>query len=389
MENVEIIKEILEKECERYELCKYGFVRDVELISCSMAEEYAGEMGENSFTTWKNGLVREFYIRHKYGLFYQSNQSSGKFYSLIKRLMSGVLSVTRKEHKGTTIDQELRVQRSRTIAFKLTSPLYETIYGHHFGKVQLFNTPVELEEYCKHCLDGYYPLDKNDLLEQLQSDDNELWAELLKVIHAITQRIVYSWGVSSARFNEVVEEISANTRMTFLKKLDEKAAERYQSATHLYNSLQEICRYKMHEMQKEEMRSESILFQADLKVCDVEDVAADMDLLALEEVDIHNDYELAQAIVQILCRREGELYDLLVGNEQQKVDILWKHVYSGKKYEELALEENPGLSGLRLYTRCAGMRQESKRAKNYLLRRIKLVIGYVQGDQTALKRLQL
>ena len=389
MENIEIIKEILEKECERYELCKYGFVRDIESVSCSMAGEYADEMGRKSFSAWKSGLVRDFYIRHKYSLFYQSNQSSGKFYLLIKRLMRGVLSATRKEYKQATIDHELHVQPSRTIAFKLTSPLYETIYGSHFAKVQLFSTPIELEEYCKHSLTEYYPLDKNALLEQLQSDDNELWGELLRVIQILTQRIVYSWGVSSARFNEIVEEISANTRMTFFKKLDGKVTERYQSATHLYNSLQEICRYKMHEMQKEEMRNESILFKADLKEYDVKDVAIDVDSLSLEDVDICNDYELAQAIVQILCRRQGELYDLLVGNEQKKIDILWKHVFGGKKYEELALEENPALHGLKLYTRCAAMRQESKRAKNYLLRRIKFVICYVQGDKTVLKRLQL
>lgn len=389
MENFEIIKEILEKECERYELCKYGFVCDVESASYSMAGEYADEIGQNSFSTWKNGLVRDFYIRNKYSLFFQSNQASGKFYSLIKRLMRGVLSTTRKEYKKTTIDQELRVQRSRTMAFKLTSPLYDTIYGNHFGNFQLFNTPIELEEYCKRSLKQYYPLDKNALLEQLQSNDNELWGELLKVIHAITQRIVYSWRISSVRFNEIVEEISANTRITFLKKLDEKVTERYQSATHLYNSLQEICRYKMYEMQKEEMRNESILFKEDLKDCDVEDVGAEMDSLSLEEVDIHDEYELAQAIVQILCRRQGELYDLLVGSERKKVNILWKHVFDGKKYEELALEEDPALNGIKLYTRCASMRQESKRVKNYLLRRIKLVICYVQGDKTVLKRLQL
>ncbi|MEG2127446.1 MAG: hypothetical protein RRY72_08280 [Bacteroides sp.] len=388
MDNIEIIKEILEKECERYELRKYGFIRDIESVYCSMACEYAGSLKHDSFSNWKNELVRDFYIRHKYSLFYQSNQGSGKFYSLIKRLMKGVLSVARHECRETTIDRELRVHYPSTIAFKLTSPLYEVIYGNHFGTVQLFNTPIELEEYCKNSLEQYYPLDKNTLLEQLQSNDNELWSELLKVIHAITQRIVYSWGVSRARFNEIVEEISANTRMTFLKKLDEKATERYQSGTHLYNSLQEICRYKMHELQKEEMRNEPVSFEEGWEDYDIEDVATDAELLSLEEVDVSNEYEMAQAIVQILCEGKGELYDLLIGKEQKKVDVLWQHIYCGRKYEELALEDNPGLKGLMLQTRCAGMRQENKRARNYLLRRIKLVICYVQGDKGTLKLLQ-
>lgn len=395
MTNKLLIEEILTKECERYELEKSGFVTDrrtavEELLAADNGSfPERGDCSLEDFMEWRSHLLRGWYSRKGFARFFCRKAEKRCVFRMVKRLLQNVLSRLRRKWAGITIDDELRLEEGRTVAFKLSSALFTELYSEICCSGTLYASPELLEETCARRAHEMFPLKYPLLYERLTAKDSEFWEEVWRLIRRFIRFLV----MEKKRMEDerTVEEVSMETVLSVQEQLEKGKLEQIVSAVHLLNSLQMTGRNKFREwLRAEERKQEEVsLEEEDVRWQElqyVDMVGADRidgRFAYLLEMNERNEYDVCCALAGVLDYGRGVVYEALVEGMQETVQVISMLYIENKKYEEIAWILYGGVDEKRL----ANLRKLVSRGKEYLKKRMTdLIVTYKQKGQVPFVR---
>ena len=296
----------------------------------------------------------------------------------MRRLSQNALSAIQRRQTEATIDEELKMEEGRTVAFRLSSALFTKFYQEICCNGTLFASPGELEKSCINGVCSLFPLDYASLYERLIAKDNEFWEEIWRLIHRFIRFLVVE---KSKEDEEAVKEVSMETVISVQEQLERGKLAQIVSARHLLNSLQMTGRNKFREwLRTEKKRQEEILLEdEDWQCLECQDSVVsgsekiDGRFAYLLEVNEKNEYDVCCALADILSYGHGRVYDELVGDMQDVAQAISMLYVENKRYEEIAWTLYGVSSGRKL----DNLRKSVSRGKEYLKKRMaNLIIEY-------------
>lgn len=378
-----LIEEIVAKECERYELEKNGFVADGREVAKELiAHSYAAMPEDGSleeFAGWKERLLNDWYIRKGFARFFRQKSGKRCMFGMVKRLLLNSVSRLRRRYTLSTIDDELKMQGGRTVAFKLSSAFFSKLYPEICCNETLFVSPSQLEEVCVDRIQTLFPLEYPLLYERLSAKDNEFWEELWMLIQRFVRFLVTEYKGKEER--ELVKEVSMETALSIQEQLEGGKLKQIVSASHLLNSLRMTCRNKLREsLRTEDKRKEEALLEEEdwlllehQKANVAETYGVDGRFAYLLEVNEKSEYDVCCALADVLSYGWGKVYEALVEGMQEMVLALSLLYVENKRYEEIARI----LYGEFNERQLAGLRKSVSRGKEYLKKRMaSLIVTY-------------
>lgn len=383
-----LIEEILTKECERYELEKNGFITDrhaaVEELLSGGDGFLPAECSLKEFMEWRSHLLHNWYSRRGFAAFFSRKAGEGCMSRMVKRLLQNVLSRLRRKQTGATVDDELRLEDGRTVAFKLSSALFGELYSEICCRGALYASPEQLEEVCVSRAQTMFPLKYSLLYARLSAKDSEFWEEVLRLIRRFVRFLV----IEKARTEDerAVEEVCMETVLSVQEQLDKGRLEQIVSAEHLLNSLQMTGRNKFREwLRAEERKQEEVLLEEDdtrwqesqcIEMVGSEKI--DGRFAYLLEVNEKSEYDVCCALADVLSYGHGEVYAAVAKGMEETVQVIVMLYVENKKYEEVAQL----LYGKVEKRRLANLRKLVSRGKEYLKKRMAdLIVVYKQKGQ--------
>lgn len=382
MTNNQLIEEIVTKECERYALEESGFVADrravvKELSSGSHASLLNG-CSLKEFGEWKERLLHDWYSRKGFAKFFRRKAEKHCMFRMVRRLSQNALYAIQRRQTEATIDEELKMEEGRTVAFKLSSGVFIKFYQEICCNVTLFVSPGELEKSCINGVRSMFPLEYASLYERLLAKDNEFWEEIWRLIHRFVRFLVVE---NSKEDEEAAKEVSMETVISVQEQLERGKLAQIASARHLLNSLQMTGRNKFREwLRTESKKSKEILLEdEDWQCLECRDSfvsgSEKMDgrFAYLLEVNEKNGYDVCCALADILNYGHGAIYDELVKGMEDVVQAISMLYVENKKYEEIAWTLY-GISGGR---KLDNLRKAVSRGKESLKKRmVNLITEY-------------
>lgn len=382
MTNNQLIEEIVSKECERYALEDSGFVADrlavVTELACSGHAVLSRECSLKEFGEWKEHLLSDWYARKGFAKFFRRKVEKHCMLNMVRRLSQNALAAIQRRQTEATIDEELKVEKGRTIAFKLSASLFAKFYREVCCNDILFASPAQLEASCADRVRSLFPLQYSSLYERLSVKDNEFWGEMWRLVHRFVRFLVLEKGNED---EEAVKEVSMETVMSVQEQLEHGRLDKIASARHLLNSLQMTGRHKFHEwLRAEGKRSQEVLLEdEDWQSLEGRDSAMygsekmDGRFAYLLEVNEKSEYDVCCALANVLSYGHGRVYDELVAGMEDIAQAISMLYVEHKKYEEIACALY-GASGGR---KSDNLRKSVSRGKEYLKKRmVNLIIEY-------------
>lgn len=382
MTNDQLIEEIVTKECERYALIENGFVADgrtaVKELACTSSAFLPDACSLEEFGEWKERLLNDWYSRKGFAKFFRRKAEKPDMFRMVRRLSKNALSAIQKKQAEATIDEELKVEEGRTVAFKLSSALFAKFYRETCCNGTLFISPGQVEKKCIDGIRSLFPLKYASLYECLSVKDNEFWEEIWRLIHRFVRFLVMEKGGED---EEAAKEVSMETVISVQEQLEKGKLAQIVSAYHLLNSLQMTGRNKFREwLRAEGKRSKEILLEdEDWQCLECRDAVmavsekVDGRFAYLLEVNEKDEYDVCCALTDILYYGYGSVYDELAEGMQDTVRAISMLYVENKKYEEIAFILY-GVSGGR---KLDNLRKSVSRGKEYLKKRmVYLIIEY-------------
>lgn len=378
-----LIEEIVAKECERYELEKNGFVTDRRAVARTLTVNSCAAMPEacspEEFVGWKERLLNDWYTRKEFARFFRQKAEKQCMFGMVKRLLLNTVSRLQRKHTMLTIDNELKVEGGRTVAFKLSSSFFSELYPEMCCNGTLFISPAQLEEVCANRIKALYPLTYPSLYERLLAKDNEFWEEIWVLMQRFVRFLVTKYKGSGE--GEAIKEVSMEAALSIQEQLEVGKLNPIASASHLLNSLQMTCRNKFRESLRaeEKKREETLLEEEDwlLLECQKVNVAEsdgmDGRFAYLLEVNEKSEYDVCCALADVLSYGRGAVYDALVEGMQEIVRVMSLLYVENKRYEEIARI----LYGEFNERQLTALRKSVSRGKEYLKKKMtSLIITY-------------
>lgn len=391
----DFIKELVEKECERYDLIAGGFITgsdEVTEVLLQALPDFTGvENAESAFIRWKETFCRDFYTQLDYAGFLRAAKNDKSYFRpLVKRLIRNILYDLRRKHTSVTIDEELKTEFPRTLAYQLSVPLFSSLYAVLADKRNLFVTPVQVEERCGQLARENFPLDFSALVDRLKKKDREFWNEIFAIIRRLAYGVLQSKFLTSDRRDEIAGEVSLESGTLLQRQLDDDELNHIQSAGYLRNYLRKVCFNKMQEYFKssDKFSKEELLGEEEWKAVDcisVEDEPSGN--IDLYDVDVTNKKELVAAIFSLLLGPDCRERQLLVGKDENKCRIFLMQIHQQMKYEDMACTLYGEMDGDQLKKTIVTLRQIVSRTRKVLIKRMVWLTGYLKGDKTMLNKL--
>lgn len=382
MTNIELIEEIITKQCERYALEDSGFVSDrlavVKELSCCAHAHLSASATLNEFARWKDRLLNDWYSRKGFSGFFRRKAEKPCMFGMVRRLVQHRLSVMRRQHTEATIDDELRVDKGRTVAFKLSLQLFKKFYRETCCSDALFASPGQLEQNCMDGMNSLFPLKYASFYERLSAKDDEFWQEIWRLVHRFVRFLVLD---KHNEDEEAVKEVCMETVISVHEQLERGRLAQIMSARHLLNSLQMTGRNKFHEwLRAEGKRSQEVLLEdEDWQGLEFRDTASpgyerlDGRFDYLLEVNDKSEYDVCCALVHVLTYGHGKVYQELVGGMEDVVQSISMRYVENKSYEEIATVLYGASGGRKLES----MRKSVSRGKEYLKKRMaNMIVEY-------------
>lgn len=375
-----LIEEIVAKECERYELEKSGFVTDRWAVARTLIVNPCAAMPEacspEEFVGWKERLLNDWYTRKEFACFFRQKAEKQCMFGMVKRLLQNTVSRLRRKHFMLTIDDELKVEGGRTVAFKLSSSFFSELYPEICCNGTLFISPARLEEACVSRVQATFPLEYSVVYERLSVKDNEFWEEIWLLIQRFVRFLVTEYKGSGE--GETIKEVSMEAALSIQEQLERGKLKPIASASHLLNSLQMTCRNKFRESLRaeERKREEALLEEEDwlFLECQKENVVEpdgmDGRFAYLLEVNEKSEYDVCCALADVLSYGRGEVYAELVEGMQETVQAMSLLYVENKRYEEIAQM----LYGKFNERQLATLRKTVSRGKEYLKKKMTSLI---------------
>lgn len=384
MTNTWLIEELVTKECERYELETNGFVTNRKAVINSLLNNSNSSIPPESntpkeFAEWKEQLLQEWYDREGFARFFRRKAEKHGMHRLVKQLLQNALSRFKGKYTSATIDNELKIENGRTVAFKLSSRFLNELYSELCRKETIFTSPGQLEAACVRQVHSLFPLPYAVLYERLSDKDNEFWEELWRLIRRFARFLVTDRQGKEEEEN--VKELSMETALSIQEQLERGKLRQITSAKHLLHSLQMTCRNKYHELlRSEEKKQEEILlneedwYQLEYKETDrinTENIEGRFDYLL--DINEKNEYEVCCALADVLSYGRGQVYESLTEGIRETAHILSMLYVEDKKYEEIA----DILYGTTDTRKLTNLRKSVSRGKEYLKKRMgNLIVSY-------------
>lgn len=379
MTNNQLIEEIVIKQCERYALEDSGFVSDRQ----AMVSELSSAMlpkgcSLKEFAEWKERLLTDWYSRKGFAQFFRRKAYKHCMIKMVKRLLQSMLSAIQRRQTEATIDDELKVEKGRTVAFKLSSSLFSKSYKEICCNGALFVSPGQLEMSCMEQMQSLFPLEYASLYERLTVKDDEFWEEIWRLVHRFVRFLVQE---KSHEDEEAVKEVCMETMISVQEQLNRGRLAQIASARHLLNSLQMTARNKFHEwLRIEGKRSQEVLLEdEDWQGLECSDSAMwgaeklDEQFGYLLDVNEKNEYDVCCALVDVLNYGHGPVYEELVRGMTDVAQAISMLYVENKRYEEIATVLY-GDFGVR---KLESLRKSVSRGKEYLKKRmVHLIVEY-------------
>lgn len=378
-----LIEEILTKECERYELEKSGFVTDrrraVEELIAAEGRVEAEKYSLKEFVEWKGGLLSKWYAKKGFAKFFCRKAENRTLFRMVKSLMYNMLSHLRREQTEPTMDDELKLEVGRTVAYKLSSALFVEIYTEICCRGAMYATPEQVEEACLSRMCATFPLKYAAFYKRLMVKDSEFWDEVWWLIRRFVRFLVMERTRTGNE--DAVQEVSMETVLSVQEQLEKGRLKQIESTGHLLNSLQMTGRNKFREWLRAEERKQQEVYLDDEDERWQESEYMEMSgsermdghFAYLLEVNEKNEYDVCCALADVLNYRRGEVYESLVEGMQETARVMSMLYVENKKYEEIAQE----LYGAADSKRLANLRKLVSRGKEYLKKRmVELIVDY-------------
>jgi len=262
---------------------------------------------------------------------------------LKKRLsyMSDTYIKRRKSILHSPLDQELKCERV-SIGWFFSSEIFDRYYKDFCSCKESFHTPASVDSFFMKCIDRQYPISLDTYVKYLRKNVSSFWEvtctyikELVDIVARYSpitfQQIVQGDLIKDSAWSDTYEILRSK-----LQKEDNFLL--FKSGTDFRNYIIQICHFRLRNLSVKYMnREESLDFSSYLE--SQEAMEENDPVHFIQDVDIHNAYEVAYAISIILLTPEHPLYPVLTSGIEDKIDVLLRKVIKGQSYNTIVKEK--------------------------------------------------
>lgn len=378
-------REILIRENEKFQFADIGFVVDVDSVIDDFCRDYVDDQADADFNGFRSRFLKSFYSKHNFEGFVSSKIDSAAVAVLNRKLMRKGLMLHCKEYDGECIDDVLRM-RDNTIAFFLSRGFFAKLYPEFVKRGGSFSTPYVLFSHCRNFVAGRFPLSFDDYFGLLRENDTDMWNKTYFVTKKQILAVTNSRNVSLSDRENAIDSITDDTFMFLVDKIKGGKTVDFKDAMAFKSYIYRVGANKLKEMFRNDKKDElvdNVGFPDEIPYIGEESESASIDFL---DVDVDNDFEVANAISVLLCDTAQPLRDRVIGDEGEKVEVFMMKYVDGKDYDEIISIKYGNVSHAERRKIYDGMRQNMVRVRAKLISNFKKMLNDERGQlQTACK----
>lgn len=270
---------------------------------------------------------------------------------LKKRLsyMSDSYIKRRKSTQHSLLDQELKCKRI-SIGWFFCSEIFDRYYRDFCSCQESFHTPASVDSFFMKCIDQQYPISLNSYIEYLKKNISSFWevtCAYIKELVDITAHHFLFASRQTAQTDLIKDSTWSDTYEILRSKLQKgDNSLSFKNGTDFRNYIIQICHFRLRNLRvRYASQEEPLDFYPYMEP--QEEIREEDPVHFIQDVDIHNAYEVAYAISIILLNPAHPFYPVLTLGIEDKIDILLRKVIKGQSYNTIVEEKytfSPGSS---------------------------------------------
>lgn len=378
---VELVREILSKECEKHDLNYLGICPNdkIDSIVEKISPLYHGEPG---FAENKAMIIAGFYRLIDYEHFVEKRKriSSFSFERSIFFFIKKKVKEWEIQNTAETIDKDLRVKN--TLAFLLSQKVFHDIYVSFCRSNTHFETPPSLKGYFEREAGKVFPITFQHLIILLEQNDPEFWNLISELLFLLSKNVTYAKYGTSLNKDIAIDEVVSESYLIIRRKLEQKSV-LFSDSLHFRKYLYNICVNKLYDFIRKDKKSiTTVSFE---ELMEIPDKPGDMDIpcedsdpgissreTILYSIDVRNPYEVATLIAIVIGDKSHPLHRELLSGNEKKVKLLVDVAVNGLSYDQIIENDYEGNELTRMErTRLnAKLRQDYVRIRKQLVKRM-------------------
>lgn len=375
-----IRREILTKENERFRFEEIGFISGIDSVIECFCNTYTPDKVETDFFQFKQNFLKTFYTKYRFSSFVQSNQNSSGVITLSKRLIRMALKRLQMEYDKDSIDATLR-SKENSVAFFMSTMLFAEFYPKLSKNKVVAITPYTLFESYRQFIGARFPIEFKTYFRQLQLDDKEFWDKTYFITKKQIQSVTKTVSSSFSNRMDIIDEVVSSTFLMLMDKITiENTDIDFKDALAFKSYIYRTGHYKMMELLRKNKKGDFIenVEYIDEVVCrdeDNNDEFANKRVNDFTDIDINNEFEIANAISIILCDNNHAWREQLIGDDGERVEIFMMKYADEMNYDEIISLKYGSVSNAERKRIYDTMRQNMVRVRTKLISNLKNIVS--------------
>lgn len=374
----EEIREIITKENERYLLSAFRLIESKDKIISALCADVrlAEENRGKEYSDFRKAVLHKLYTEYvSPQVFHDFVHDRDSFAEWLFRIYKNVLKQLQRRYKNKqTIDSEIGTS-PYTAAFKASRMYLSSIFG---SEKKEYTNPEFTENDLYIACSNHYPVDMPVLTGQLKKQDTDFWEIVSFVIHKIAGIVIRYYLYDTRHKDDLQSDVSIRSVDKVRELVATDKIPVFENGVHFKNYLANINFNNLRNFQKRvkseqdsKVRLEDI---SDLKI--PEEEYEKPGGFYLSEIDVNNKDEVHQGLVDVLYNKREGIYQELIKDVEEGLDIIIKYRQHDVSYDEIIEiiygDGLPGDERKRIYD---NMRQTVSRTRRTLVSRFYKLIS--------------
>lgn len=365
------INTIVDKEIRDCHLLKYKLVESKDDLKVRLLEDPDVKQqwdNKETFSVFKNELFNVLYSRY---ILLKDNPLFDKW---LFAMYKTTLTDLRRDYKGTTIDDGLRID-PLTAAFKSSHLFFSEIFSFNKESYKEILVSEFIEKILFDACSLHYPVEIDGLLRQLKKKDEDFWSVIWHIMDT-TARIAVFYNLKtrgkilvkkdkSHELNDWIASVSQKTYDVLSKKIDNDETETITDGARLWEYIRSTSINALRNEFKKLMNYEVSILLPDQDLSDTNNY--DLPVIDSDGLD-----DLRKVLQEILYKATPVVYDELIKGLDDEGMTIFRLRAAKFSYDEIVDQlHGTNLAKDERATENARLRTCHKRTRDELIARLK------------------
>lgn len=373
---VNSIAEAFQKEIERYQLDKIGFIGNPREEIIFFIDHYVTKaearkaVNPELFRQWRQALFSAYYRQKGFAAFVKSHVHQPAFRRMVYKLMIYLLNQRQASEPAKTDTDKYLAPPGKTFSWLLSEEEFIRLYALHFHEHVETDNTEQLTAYCRNIIQ-IFPHETRDILAFLADDNKECWENMSVHLKNLTESVTKA--VFRLYRDDTSHDIWTRTYEALRKALQNGKLPLEANAQEVNAFTRKIIRNQIYVFFRTKQKDPLVLIDnweedPSLQNNEGEDHKMQNDSTTkgvpeLTDMDPEDEDGVRHALARALLNKDNPIRKQLPEGVEDKLKTLIAQGVEDLSYEEIALEKVGRTSPEKLKREAARLRQDVSRVK--------------------------